>query len=568
MAAIGGDVGGGQDAKCPGMAHKSQHIYRIMSPVSSGSPRNWLDSTTQSGESLGAGGGPAAPRLIPALTVLFHRDPRQIGKRALLRELLAGQEAMLSRAEPLFGEAGNPQDRGAPLGDPRISRQPVCLTLLPMGGLRLRPSPSRTRLRYRGVEVEHPRDISLAELTEGGVLELGGAAALVLHLSREVQSEDEQRFALFGRSHCMQEVRTDIRRIADLDTPALILGETGTGKELVARALHLASRRAAQPFVAVNLGALPPSLAAAELFGAERGAFTGAAARQHGYFQQARGGTLFLDEIGEAPPEVQVMLLRAIETGEFRALGASAPYELKARIIAATDADLQTLIREKAFRAPLLHRLSACELRLPPLRLRREDLGQLVLHFLRSECAAQGRPFLLDRPDAETAPWLPLRLLTQLGSYDWPGNVRQLRNVVRQLVLASAESVSLELPPTIAEQLAIVDATPREVAPPPQPPAAAVPRRKPAELSEAELRAALEQHHWDLKATAQALAIARPSLYMLLDRFPQLRAMRNLTAEQLAQCYRDCGGNLDAMAALLHISQSALRRRLRECQLT
>ncbi len=539
-----------------------------MPQVSSGSFQNWLDSTTQSSESLGAGGGPAARRLIPALTVLFHRNPRQIGKRALLRELLAGQETMLSRTAPLFAEAGHPEDRGEPLGDPRISRQPARLTPLPAGGLRLMPGPSGPRLRYCGVEVENTRDISLAELTQGGVLELGGAVALVLHLSRDGQSEDEQRFALYGRSHRMQEVRTDIRRIADLDAPALILGETGTGKELVARALHLASRRCTQPFIAVNLGALPPSLAAAELFGAERGAFTGATARQHGYFQQARGGTLFLDEIGEAPPEVQVMLLRAIETGEFRALGASAPYELKARIIAATDADLQKLIREKAFRAPLLHRLAACELRLPPLRLRREDLGQLVLHFLRIECAAQGRPFLLDRPDAETAPWLPLRLLTRLSSYDWPGNIRQLRNVVRQMVLANSESVSLELPPAIAEQMPIAAATPREVEPPPPPPVTTPPRRKPAEIAKAELLEALEQNRWDLKATAQVLAISRPSLYMLLERFPQLRAMRNLTAEQLAQCYRDCGGNLDAMATLLHISQGALRRRLRELQLT
>src|SRR5262249_10517644 len=159
----------------------------------------------------------------------------------------------------------------------------------------------------------------------------------------------------------------------------------------------------------------------------------------------------------------------------------------------------------------------------------------LVLHFLRIECAAQGRPFLLDRPDAETAPWLPLRLLTKLGSYDWPGNVRQLRNVVRQIVLANSESVSLELPQALAEQMSMESAPPREVEPPSQPPSAASPRRKPAELSESELLETLEQNHWDLKATAQALAIARPSLYMLLERFPQLRAMRNLTTEQLAQ---------------------------------
>jgi two-component system, NtrC family, nitrogen regulation response regulator GlnG len=519
-----------------------------------------LDGTTQSGVSALSAEG-IAQQVVPALTVLYHRDPRQLGKRALLRELLVGRDAAVSRIAPLFTQVGNAAKHGEPLGDMRLSRQPIRLVPQPAGGLSIIVAPSRTRVRYRGSEVPDRRDVSLAELLDGGVLELGGVVALVLHLSESMPIADENQFALIGCSHHMQRVRTDIRRLAGLDAPVLIRGETGTGKELAARALHTAGKRAEQPFVAVNLGAIPPSLAAAELFGAERGAYTGALGRHLGYFQQARGGTLFLDEVGEAPPEVQVLLLRAIEAGEFQTLGSNGPQALRARIVAATDANLEQLIQEKAFRAPLLHRLSACELHLPPLRARREDLISLVLHFLRLECQEQGSPFLLERSDgqndAEAPSWLSLRLLVKLAAYDWPGNVRQLRNAVRQMVLSSKGLPSLELPAQLAEQMVVA-------APPVMPPAIAAARRKPADIAEAELLEALEQNRWDLKSTAEALGIARPSLYNLLERSPHIRTGRALSPEEIQQSYRECSGDLDAMAGSLRISRSALRRRLRE----
>ena len=525
-------------------------------------------STLSEDERLGGPG--AIEALRPALTVLFHRDARRIGERALLPELRPGGEVALSRVAPRFAPVGSPAEDGEPLGDPHLSRQPLRMAPGPAGGLRLIVEAARPRVRYRGAEVQGVREVSAAELRAGGVLELGSAAALVLHLSRATQIRDEAAFSLFGHSHRMQAVRTEIRRLAAVDAPVLIRGETGTGKELVARALHSTSPRAERPFVAVNLGAVPPTLAAAELFGHERGAFTGAQSRQLGYFQQARDGTLFLDEIGEAPPEVQVLLLRALETGEVRSLGAGALQAVRARLVAATDADLEALIRSQSFRAPLLHRLATCEIRLPALRERREDIGPLVLHFLRAECAQLGRPFLLDRADVETAPWLPLAVLAALASYDWPGNVRQLRNAVRQMVLASDEHLSLQLPSMLAAALAAPEpeapATP-EPAPGTPAPASAPPRRKPSEVSEDELVAALERCRWDLKATAEALGLARPSLYMLLERWPHIRTARDLTADEIERSYHACGGDLDAMADQLRISRSALRRRLRETQL-
>lgn len=524
-----------------------------------------LLGSTQSGES-GSAQEVASQSLVPALTVLYHREPRRIGERALLLALRAGREAELSRLTPLFGRPGESAEGGQPLADPRLSRQPIRILADPAGGLQLRVDSSSSRVRYRGVPVAGSVSIPADELRDGGVLELGSSTALILHLSQPLPATPGSEMALHGESHLIHAVRAHIRRLARIDAPVLIRGESGTGKELAAQALHSLSARAAQPFVAVNLGALPPSIAAAELFGAERGAFTGATARQPGYFQQARGGTLFLDEIGEAAPEVQALLLRVIETGEIRPLGAGAPRQLQARIITATDADLEAMISERAFRLPLLHRLATCELRLPSLRQRREDIGPLVLHFLRLECAAQRRPFLLDGPGVETAPWLPLRVLCRLAAYDWPGNVRELRNIVRQMLLLGEDRLSLALPPGFA------DAAAAPMSSSPAPPAAArtapAPRRRPADISEEELLNALEQNRWDLKATAAALDIARPSLYMLLDKAPHIRTVRNLTAEELARSHRECGGDLDAMAARLQVSRGALRRRIRELRLS
>lgn len=513
-----------------------------------------LDATTQSGEEA-LSVESISRYLMPALTILYHRDPRFLGKRALLREILADREAALSRVTPWFTHG---DDVGEPLGDQRLSRQPLRLVPHIGGGLTILVPPSRTRVRYAGEDIAERRDILPDELAQGGVLELGGVVALVLHWSDGMPIADEEQFTLFGRSHLMQQVRSDIRRLAELHRPVLIRGETGTGKELAARALHAASKRAREPFVAVNLAAIPPSLAAAELFGAGRGAYTGASGRQQGYFQQARGGTLFLDEIGEASPEVQVLLLRAIEEGEFHALGSSESQPLRARIVAATDANLEQLIREKAFRAPLLHRLSACELHLPPLRMRREDIVSLVVHFLRLECAEQHCPCLLDSNDADAPPWLSMRLLIKLVTYDWPGNVRQLRNIVRQMVLSSKGRASLELPAQVKEQMATLptSALPASIS--------TLTRRKPSTVSEAELLAALEENRWALKATAESLGLARPSLYTLLDRLPHIRTARAVSIEEIQQSHRECGGDIEAMAERLRISRTALRRRLRE----
>ncbi|MEO1086205.1 MAG: sigma 54-interacting transcriptional regulator, partial [Acidobacteriota bacterium] len=276
------------------------------------------------------------------------------------------------------------------------------------------------------------------ELERGVALLLAGSVLLLLHRFDPLSHrQPTPRLGLIGASASMQRVRDDIRQVADLRVPVLVRGESGTGKELVARAIHDSSPRAGKPFVAINMAAIPAPLAASELFGAARGAYTGANQRRAGYFARAAGGTLFLDEIGETPVEVQALLLRALESGEIQPVGADAPVKVDVRLISATDSDLDAEITAKRFRAPLLHRLSGYVIRLAPLRERREDFGRLLVHFLRRELADVGRS---DRLEVRDTPWLAAPLLARLIECPWPGNVRQLANVIRQIVIANRDA--------------------------------------------------------------------------------------------------------------------------------
>jgi two-component system nitrogen regulation response regulator GlnG len=339
----------------------------------------------------------------------------------------------------------------------------------------------------------------------------------------------------------------------------LLRGESGTGKELVAEALHQAGRRRDGPFVAVNMAAVPASLAAAELFGAARGAFTGADRRRDGFFARAHGGTLFLDEVGEMPAEVQTLLLRCLETGEIQPVG-EAPRRVDVRLVAATDADLEGAVAAGRFRAPLLYRLDGYRIRLPPLRDRREDFGRLLVEFLRQELQAVGEP---ERLEAET-PWLPAPLVARLVLHSWPGNVRQLRNVVRQLVIANRGRTEARLDPALEEALLEpAAAPPPPSAPPPPAPVQAEPR-KPADVTEEELLAALRATRFRPHAAARRLGIPRPSIYHLMKKSPRLQAAAHLTPEDLEAARRRFGADVAAMAAALEVSEQGLRRRLRQ----
>ncbi len=250
----------------------------------------------------------------------------------------------------------------------------------------------------------------------------------------QLEREDDERLPLIGRSPAMQDVYRSLARLMGTNLTVLISGESGTGKELAARALHEYGKRKNHPFVAINMAAIPRELIESELFGHEKGAFTGATARALGRFEQAEGGTLFLDEIGDMPPEAQTRLLRVLQEGEYTTVGGRTPIKTNVRIIAATHRDLTQLIRQGLFREDLYYRLNVVPIRMPPLRERREDIPELARHFLK-QCADEGLPWkILD--DAA---------LERMQAYHWPGNVRELENLVRRLAaLYSEETIGVD----------------------------------------------------------------------------------------------------------------------------
>jgi two-component system, NtrC family, nitrogen regulation response regulator GlnG len=241
---------------------------------------------------------------------------------------------------------------------------------------------------------------------------------------------DDEQLPLIGRSPAMQEIYRAIARLMGTDLSVLITGESGTGKELVARALHDFGKRRSGPFVAINMAAIPRELIESELFGHERGAFTGAAQRSAGRFEQAKGGTLFLDEIGDMPFEAQTRLLRVLQEGEYTSVGGRAPIRADSRIIAATHRDLSQLIRQGVFREDLFYRLNVAPIRIPPLRERAADIPALARHFA-AQASKEGLP----------AKMLDESAMERLRGYRWPGNVRELENLIRRLAALYSQEV-------------------------------------------------------------------------------------------------------------------------------
>jgi DNA-binding NtrC family response regulator len=305
----------------------------------------------------------------------------------------------------------------------------------------------------------------------------------------------EERFGLPGiiaSSSGMRRVLDLVARVAPTDATVLIGGESGTGKELIAKAIHHASAHASGPFVAVNCGALPEALLESELFGHVKGAFTGASAAKTGLFEEAHQGTLFLDEIGELPQQLQVKLLRALQSGEVRPVGSNQATTVASRVLAATNRDLEQMVRQGGFREDLFYRLNVITIALPPLRERREDIPALTEHFLERLSAKQGRSLRLS-PDA----------LDRLLGYAWPGNVRELENAIeRAAILSRTDAVRIEdLPPHVAAGLVLGQAP-------------ALPEQQSlAVMEKSHIIQTLERCGWSYSRAAEALGIGRTTLW-------------------------------------------------------
>jgi two-component system nitrogen regulation response regulator GlnG len=483
-------------------------------------------------------------RAVLAATLAHHPEAARVGERVLAPD----GRLVISRLGPDFAPVRG-AGTGGPLADPYLSRSPLTVELrgeaLTLAGAAV----------VDGEPLDGTRRWPAAALTRGLVVELGRRVVLVLHVARGERPAEAR--SMIGESDALERVRREIGRVGPRPVAVLVRGATGTGKELAARALHEASPRAGGPFVAVSLAAMAPSVVTSELFGHQKGAFTGADDERQGCFRRASGGTLFLDEIGECPIEAQVALLRAIDSGQVQPVGADREHRVDVRIVSATDADLEAAVAAGRFRAPLLHRLAGYELHLPRLDERREDLGRLLVAFL----AEHG------------APSLGAAVVARLVAYGWPGNVRQLRNVAAQLAVAAGEG-----PDEVERVLGRVLTPPAVAGPPPPaatpsasaatPSAPAAPRRKPASVEPEELAAALWRNGWKLDRTAAELGISRPSLYRVIDADPSLRRAKDVARDELERALVAADGDLDVVSARLEVSKPGLRRRLEEEGLT
>ena len=341
----------------------------------------------------------------------------------------------------------------------------------------------------------------------------------------------DERLPLIGRSAAMQEIYRTVARLTTADLTVMINGESGTGKELVARALHDYGRRRGGPFVAINMAAIPRELIESELFGHERGAFTGATTRSQGRFEQANGGSLFLDEIGDMPPEAQTRLLRVLQEGEFTSVGGRQPIKANVRIIAATHRDLRNSIRQGLFREDLFYRLNVVPIRLPALRERTEDIPLLARHFLERA-----------REDGLAVKSLDMAAVEKLKQYNWPGNVRELENLMRRLAaLCPTEVIGAD---SIATELA-------DSAPPP-------PQAAPQSMTPDTLAKAVERHIREFLA-AHDDGIGASDIYD--------RVIAEVERPLIRLTLAATRGNQIKAASMLGLNRNTLRKKIRDLEI-
>ena len=377
----------------------------------------------------------------------------------------------------------------------------------------------------RGAFEYLPKPFDIAELI--GIVKRALSAPLA---DPPVEREEDEAgpLPLIGRSPAMQEIYRIVARLVGVDLTVTITGESGTGKELIARALHDYGTRRNGPFVAINMAAIPKDLIEAELFGHERGAFTGASQRMAGRFEQAAGGTLFLDEIGDMPMEAQTRLLRVLQEGEYTRVGGRQPLRANVRIVAATHRDLRPAIRQGLFREDLFYRLNVVPLRVPPLRQRREDIPELVAHFLSAA-----------RREGLGAKTIDSEAMRRLRAYSWPGNIRELENLIRRIAaLYPQDTVGIDI--VEAELTEIAEEASDE------PPTRAERAESLGEAVDIHLR-----RHFPLHGDS----LPEPGLYE--------RIVREVERPLIQHCLAATNGNQIKSAEILGLNRNTLRKKIR-----
>lgn len=499
----------------------------------------------------------AAPPRCIAARILAHPDRTRIGEFTPLFDDDDGRRqrpVLLGRLTPDFRTMSG--QLSGPLGSPRITRTPIRIERVG-GGLGLQVSGEGPAVEVNGQALVGERTIAADELVSGVVVLSGRDLALWIGWLELVESAPPVE-GLVGESTLMRKLRQQIHRVADLDVPVLLRGATGVGKELVAAAIHRYSRRAAESYIAVNVAGVPTSMAASELFGHKRGAFTGAFEERKGYFAQADGGTLFLDEIGDVSFDVQALLLRAVQEGVIQPLGGSTR-KVDVRLIAATDSDLESAVARREFREPLLRRFSY-EIHVPPLRARRDDIGVLFEHLLRARLAAmgQGNRGPVAAPMAELQ--VPAKFMAQLAMYHWPGNVRELANVALKFAI---ENRGLERAKITDDLMSLITSRP-DPAQQSAPPAQATERRD--EPTDGEILEALQAEEFRRERAAKRLGVSKSYLYRRLDQAALVPTAADIPSAELRATIEACAGNLKSAAGRLRISTRALRLQLKRIE--
>jgi two-component system nitrogen regulation response regulator GlnG len=498
-------------------------------------------------QNVGAMAGALAP--LPALTILWHPDLDRVGEVAPLTALRDKSSVDLTRLEPWFFVPGSPVGRA--IEHQTMNRNPVLRIVAKRDGLDLQPGATDKKIEIDGARLESAREFSHADLGRGLIVTVGSGFAFCLRIL-QYPIRRSQDLGLLGSGDAIEEVRRAIVHVPDDETLVLLRGETGTGKELAARALHDLSRRSTGPFVEVNAGGLTSSLAASELFGHEKGAFTGATAAKRGSFREADGGTLFLDEIGLMPYEVQSHLLRVLQDHTVYSVNSTRAHKVNVRVIAATDLDLEDAVNEGSFMRSLCGRLTnGVTIKLPPLRERREDIGLLLVTFLRGRFGSVAELQRIQSSGAYGSPWLSAETIASIALSALPWNVRDLQGlakILRTCIVPGARDTHT----VVTERLAVLAKL------------AGSPTAAPASGKKAPLDmvAALEASGWNRRRAMANLGVSKSTLWRYLRPHPDLVRLLDLSFEYLRRELEACGGEVARLAAKLEIPEALLTRRL------
>ena len=511
----------------------------------------------------------------PILEILFHSDLNRIGETVASGLFVPRQAIAVGRLQPQFGESAE-SDAQSPLSDPCVSREQFSLTWWPSErAFALMPSEGRRPLKRFTVDGEE--EILSAPISRDTILSIGDRI-LLLATSR-MQSAQKDSPSLTGQSESIARVRSRIVGAARSDGTVLVYGESGVGKELVARSIHQASDRRKSPLVVVNCAAIPENLLESELFGHVRGAFTGATRDKEGFFSAAGAGTLFLDEIGELPLQLQSKLLRVLQERKICPVGAVREHPIRARIITATNRDLRKEVASGRFREDLYYRLNTLSITVPSLRERRVDIPLLFKQFFAQ--ATERHPELVRfwRPVDQRTPPVPMELFLKLIFARWPGNVRQLRNIVERLATANLGECPFVVPEDVSEEL---DADRDNAAGFAEPADASMKGRRTGtipneqqisssndrydgsestQISEARLLELLSENDYVQSRVARILRVSHTTVDRWMREY-RLTRPRDLTRDQLLEAAKQADYQLEQMAERLKTSKRGLKLRL------